>query len=266
MISTKRPELDFDKYEPKTLKSDLRLWTQKPEWSEAFKVLKDTFTIMFFPNIFWAMCLNGLTLGANIAIGITYGTVVTSPPYNWPQKSASYVNVGQIGTALVALPLLGYGSDKIIKWKAQRNNGIHEPEMRLLPLGIPIVVGIFTAVLYGECAAHPERYHWFTIVWAVAAYFFTFVGANIVAITYLLDSYPTRSGPILVIICAFRGIISFGLTYGIAPFIETAGYDGMFNTFAGLTAAFGLMAVPLYFFGKKIRAFTGRWVKDKERE
>jgi len=136
--STERSPLDFINYAPRTLRSDMRLWVGKPQWSP---------------------------------------------------------NIGQIVTAVAALPLLGYGSDMIIKYMAKRNNGIHEPESRLIPLIIPIVIGTFTAVLYGQAAQHPENYQWFTIVWGIAAYYFTFVGANIVAITYLLDSYPAPGGP-----------------------------------------------------------------------
>lgn len=83
---------------------------------------------------------------------------------------------------------------------------MHEPEIRLLPLIFLVIVGVFTAVLCGQGAAHPQQYHWFVYAWAVAAYYFGFVGANIVVITYLLDSYPARAGPLLVIICAFRGV------------------------------------------------------------
>jgi hypothetical protein len=221
------------------------------------------YTVLFFPNVFWALCLNGLCLGANIAIGTTYGGIVTGKPYNWSQDSASYVNAGQIVVAIIALPLLGHGSDKLVKWRAQRNNGIHEPENRILPLFFPLVVGVFSCVLYGYAAANPDSYHWFTYVWVVAAYYFAFVGANIVAITYLLDSYPARAGPLLVIICALRGVISFGVSYGTVPMIGSLGYDGTFGLFAGLTAAFGLMGIPVFIWGKNIRNFTGKFAKNK---
>jgi MFS family permease len=265
-LCTSRPALDFDNYAPRTFRSDLRLWVGSPEWNKAWQCYRQIFELLFFPAVFWALLLNGLTLGVNIAIGTTYGGIVTSAPYNWPQDSASYVNCGQIVVAIVGLPLLGQFSDKLIQWRARRNEGIHEPEVRLIPLILPIVVGVFTAVLYGQGAQNPTKYHWFVYVWAVAAYFFAFIGANIVAITYLLDSYPARAGPILVIICAFRGIISFGVSYGIAPFIEHSGYDGAFNTFAGLTGALGLLGIPIYYFGKNIRAFTGKYAKDKGQE
>ncbi|KAI1060977.1 hypothetical protein LB507_010029 [Fusarium sp. FIESC RH6] len=258
-VCTERPELDYVNFAPRTWRSDMRLWIGEPEWNKVVEIFTQTFSLMLFPNVLWALLLNGLTLGVNIAIGTTYGHIVTSPPYNWPQSSASYVNAGQIVTSLVALPCFGYGSDLLIKWFANRRNGIHEPEVRIIPLAFPIVVGVFTAVLYGLGAAHPENYHWFVFVWAVAAYYFAFVGANIVAITYLLDSYPQRAGPLLVIICAMRGVMSFGVSYGISPFIDRNGYDGAFAVFGGLTGAFGVIGIFIFIWGKKIRQLTTRW-------
>ncbi|KAJ5090512.1 hypothetical protein N7532_009196 [Penicillium argentinense] len=263
MVCKQKPPLDFVNYSPRTWRSDLRLWIGKPEWHKAAEVLKQTVELLFFPNVFWALCLNGLTIGVNIAIGTTYGTILTGSPYNWPDSSTSYVNCGQIIVALIALPLLGSGSDRLIRWRAQRNGGMHEPETRILPLFFPIAVGLFTSVLYGQGAAHPEKYHWFVYVYAVAGYYFCFVAANIVAITYLLDSYPARAGPLLVIICAFRGFISFGTSYGISAFVENDGYDGAFGIFGALTAALGLLGVPIYFWGKNIRQFTGKFAKSK---
>lgn len=225
--------------------------------------LQHTFQIMLFPNVFWAFCLNGLTLGVNIALGTTYGTIVTSPPYSWPDRSASYVTPGQIITALVALPLLGYGSDRVLKWRARRNGGVHEPENRLLLLWIPILTGVVACVVYGQAAQHPEKYHWFAIAWAYAAYYFAFIGSNIAGITYLLDSYPARAAPVLVVITAMRGFVSFGTSYGVARFIDTAGYDGSFGAYAGLTAGIGLLGIPVFIYGKRIRQYTGRWATKK---
>lgn len=90
------------------------------------------------------------------------------------------------------------------------------------------------------------------------------MGANIAVITYLLDSYPARAGPILVVICAFRGFVSFGTSYGVAKFVKSSGYDGSFGAYGGLTAALGLLTIPVFFFGKRIRGFTGRWAMRDE--
>ncbi|KAH6629615.1 major facilitator superfamily domain-containing protein [Boeremia exigua] len=260
---SERPALDTTRFLPRTIWSDMRLFDGKADWMEGVYGFINTFQVMLFPNVLWAFCLNGLTIGVNIAIGTTYGNIVHAPPYNWSDSSISYVNAGQIVVAFVALPLLGNGSDAIIRWRARRNGGVHEPENRLLLLWIPLLCGCIAATLYGLAAQSPGKYHWFVFVFANAAYYFAFVGANIAAITYLLDSYPARAGPILVVITAFRGFVSFGTSYGVAKFIETDGFNGTFGTYAGLTALFGLMGIPIFLYGKKIRAFTGRWAMKK---
>lgn len=78
-LVTERPELDFVNFEPRTWKSNMRLWNGKPEWDKAWIVFKDAWTMILFPNVFWAMMLNGVTLGANIAIGMTVSIMRFSP-------------------------------------------------------------------------------------------------------------------------------------------------------------------------------------------
>ncbi|KAL3488696.1 major facilitator superfamily domain-containing protein [Aspergillus germanicus] len=230
IIATQRVPLDFETYPRRTWKSDMKLWTGKPNWGQAWPNVHAA----SLPKCRLGLLLNGLTLGGYIAIGTTYNSIVTAPPYNWPDTSASYVNCGQIVVALIALPLLGHGSD----WLAN-------------------------IVLYGQAAALPESYHWFIYIWGLAAYNFCFVGANIGAITYLLDSYPGSEGPILIIICAFRGIISFGTSYGISPFVERNGYDGAFGIFGALTFVLGVMGIPIYLWRKQIRKLTARFGRVK---
>lgn len=108
-----------------------------------------------------------------------------------------------------------------------------------------------------------QDYHWFAIAWSYSGYYFAFVGSNIAAITYLLDAYPARAAPVLVVITAFRGFVSFGTSYGVAKFIEHNGYNGSFGTYAGLTALFGLLGIPIFWYGKRIRQFTGKWATKK---
>jgi hypothetical protein len=99
--------------------------------------------------------------------------------------------------------MLGYGSDFLVKWMARRNNGIHEPEFRLLTLVVPLLMGILFTAIYGQAAQYPDRYHWMAIVFPLNGYYLAFIGANTAGSTYLLDSYPTRAGPVLVVILRF---------------------------------------------------------------
>lgn len=49
----------------------MALWNGKPEWGKAWMVFKDSWTMLVLPNVIWALLINGITLGANIAIGMT---------------------------------------------------------------------------------------------------------------------------------------------------------------------------------------------------
>jgi hypothetical protein len=72
-------------------------------------------------------------------------------------------NLGQIVVAFVALPALGWGSDKIIKRRAAKNGGVHEPENRLIALAAPIVIGVVACILFGYAYTYPFRVHWFAL-------------------------------------------------------------------------------------------------------
>ncbi|KAK1846027.1 major facilitator superfamily transporter [Colletotrichum chrysophilum] len=257
--TTEPRELDFVNFKPRTLASDIRILNQKPDWKEGWQCCTGMAIVTFFPDMMWALLLNGLTIGVNIALGTTYGAILQAAPYSWSSSVVSFALTGQIVVAFLALPLLGRGSDWIIQYFARRNGGIHKPEYRLIPLIIPVIVGTLASILYGQAAAHPERFHWFAIVFSINAYYFGFVGANQVGITYALDAYPTRSGPVLVIICAMRGVISFGTSYGVTPFVNSIGYDGAFGVYGGLTAALGAVGIFVFIWGTQIRAMVAKW-------
>lgn len=59
---SERPALDTTMYASRTIWSDMRLFVRKPEWKEGLYGLINTFEVMLFPNVFWAFCLNGLTM------------------------------------------------------------------------------------------------------------------------------------------------------------------------------------------------------------
>ncbi|KAI1869941.1 uncharacterized protein JN550_005531 [Neoarthrinium moseri] len=256
-----RPTFDLINYKPRTLHSDVNLFVNAPEWKGIPETLIRMTKVFFFPTVLWAFVLNGTALGAMISISATQATVLLAPPYSWSSSSISYVNAGQIVVGIIAIPLLGYGSDFMIKWRARRNGGIHEPESRLIPLVIPLSMGIIALLVYGAAAQYSGKIHWGALIFAVPADFFSFVGINIATITYLLDSFPTaENGPILILITAVRGFVGFGFSYSVTQFVSTAGYLGCFGTYAGLNLFLGVLGVIIFLTGKSLRDFQARFL------
>ena len=239
---------------------DLRLITKRnQDWSQVVTFYKHFALGFLLPAMLWNLLVNGAYLGLYVFQASTFAQVLLAPPYSFAFTSLGYVQAAQVLVTVVFLPLLGYGGDWVIKFMSKRNNGIFEPEYRLLPLAGPTIVAVISAVMYGQAAANPTDYSWGTVAVTYNATFFGFLGANIVGITYAIDSFPTRAGPLLVVICAGRGLISFGLAYSVLPAITAMGYDGAMVVEATIAGGLTLLAIPVYIWGAKLRLLADRW-------
>ena len=125
---------------------------------------------------------------------------------------------------------------------------------------MPSIIAVVSCVIYGQTAQHPEQWSWAGIVIPYAAGFLAFLGANTVAITYVVDSWPTEAGPMLLVVAAGRGFISFGLSYATIPWVEENGYDGSMRGLAIVCGVFALLGIPCYFFGSKMRVWSQKRV------
>lgn len=246
-------------YEPRTWRDDLRLFAVRPAFSEIPSFYKHIFQGLLIPITLWLLLLNGAHLGVYVFQASTFSSILMAPPYSFSFTSLGYVQAGQIVCCLIFLPLLGYGSDFIIRFFTQRNNGLFKPEYRLPVIAIPTIVGIICGIVYGQAGANPDRWSAAAVVIGYNASFFAFLGANIVGITYAVDSFPFHAAPFLVVICAGRGIISFGVSYATLPAVKSIGYDGTMIVEEVICGVLALIAVPMFFFGPRIRAAAQRW-------
>ncbi|KAM0753455.1 MFS general substrate transporter [Meredithblackwellia eburnea MCA 4105] len=184
-----RPSLDYSLGKSWSLGSALNpLPTTKPNWDEAWGIVKHMCTMILFPNVLLIIIANSWFLGINIAMGTTYGTLLTGPVYHWADKWTGVAQAGQIPVAFLVLPLVGFMSDRLVTYMARRNNGVHEPEVRLLPLLLPTVVGVVATILFGYTWDHPTKVHWFAIVFSYAAQYLSFIAASVAP-------NPFRLGP-----------------------------------------------------------------------
>lgn len=255
-----RPELDVGTYGPRTWRKDLSLIRVQPDWSALVSCYKQIGLGVCVPSMLWLLLLNGSYLGLYVFQASTFAIVLMSPPYGFSFNTLGYVQAGQVVVCLIFLPLLGYGTDFIIRFMSNRNEGKFKPEFRLLVMFIPAIVGVVCAMVYGESGQHPVQWHWSAPVVSYNASFFAFLGANIVGITYAVESFPQAAGPLLVVVCAGRGLISFGLSYAVLPSVAAIGYTGAMRIQGSIAGALALLGVPLYFVGPKIRVWGARWL------
>ena len=258
----------IEQFAPRSWRDDLKPVVVKPRLRDIPTIptfYKQMLQALCIPTIFWLLLLNGTHLGVYVFQASTFAGILMSPPYLFAFEALGYVQAGQIACCLIFLPLLGYGSDLVIKVFSRRNAGLYKPEYRLPVIAIPAIVGIICGILYGQAAANPEKWSAAAIVVGYNASFFAFLGANIVGITYAVDSFPQRAAPFLVVICAGRGFISFGLSYATLPAVKTLGYDKTMIVEVVICAVLALIAVPIFFVGPRIRRFAQRWCSVEEK-
>jgi len=75
-----------------------------------------------------------------------------------------------------------------------------------------------------------------------------------VTYTYLASmTEPSHSLAAMTVVSVLRDMISFGMSYGVNNFAVKYGYLTSFGVYGMLVAVFGLMGVPVYFYGKVLR-------------
>jgi hypothetical protein len=165
---------------------------------------------------------------------------------------------------LLTVPFVGMLSDFLIKYYAKKRKGVHEPEVRVLPMIFPAMMGFTAMILHGYNQAYPRKVHWFAQVYIFGALNFAFSAVSIASQNTLLDSYPTRGAATLIIVNTFRGAMAFAFMSSFSKSIKALGGPlPAWSTFGGVGAALLLLCTGLFFYGKRIRLFTLRFVVDK---
>ena len=96
--------------------------------------------IVLYPATIFSFLTFASTLGFLIAALTTCGAVFQGPPYNMTPAINGLINIPSFIGNIVGSYCGGGLTDKIAEWQARRNNGIFEPEARLVALVIPFVL------------------------------------------------------------------------------------------------------------------------------
>lgn len=257
-----RPEVDNVNYKPRTWLSDLRPFQRSPEWRLYYETFYHAVQLLLFPNILLLCGLNFWFLTMTIVHSATYPRVLIGG-WGWNPADVGYIQAGAILDMALTVPLVGYLSDWLIKYFAKRRRGVHEPEVRLLTFIIPCLLGVIGMCMHGYHQAYPKQMHWFVQVYLFGILNFCFSACAVGTQIYVIDALPLRSGPAIIIVNTFRGALAFAFMGSFMKTIMSLGGPlKAWCTFGGIGAAFLAVVVSMFFWGKKVRLFTLRFVLD----
>ena len=75
----------------------------------------------------------------------------------------------------------------------------------------------------------------------------------------VIDSYHPVAFEALLLVCGLKNIFAFGFSYGVVPWITRSGYQGAFGEMVAIQCGVMLFALPLWYYGKQLRAISAHW-------
>lgn len=205
--------------------------------------------------VLWFLVVNSMFIVLNVVNGIVHSQFFAPPPYGFTPTQIGYMALGPFTGALLASAALAALSDPLIKWCARHNNGVYEPEFRL----IPCVVGSLCNVglmLWGhlvEEKAAPGLVAFMSGIMAFGVFFIIIPTSN-----YTLDANRNMSNEIFVAALAVKNFTIYGFSYWVNDWVESVGAQYAFFVWGGLGWALLATFPIVYVYGKKYRSF---WVR-----
>ncbi|KAK6602963.1 major facilitator superfamily transporter [Botrytis cinerea] len=190
-----------------------------------------------------------------ILIGAVVSQIFGAEPYNMSTTAVgNLAGIAPLIGSTIGTLTAGWACDKIVGYLALRNRGMYEPEFRLL-----IIIPAFIAMAIGGfglgAAIHKELSPVTCGVFMAILNFAVGAGCTGV-VAYTNDVCGQRSGEAFGLAMIIKSAFAFGLTFVFNDYYSAAGPLKYFSTFTALTLGIMLTTIPMYVFGKRIRAWA----------
>jgi MFS family permease len=152
-----------------------------------------------FPIVEFSAFVVSFTASGFLLANLTQQQALSPPPFNFSSQSVGFTNFAILVRGLIGLFTSGPISDWVADCLTKRNNGVREPEMRL----VTMVPYVFIMILGSVVVAVGYDHHW---PWeAIVVVGYTCLGIQVtslpsIASTYAIDSYKPITGSMFVTI------------------------------------------------------------------
>ena len=200
-------------------------------------------------------------VGAIVTISTVGAQLVASPPYLWGED-AGLINCGGLVGAFLGCIYTYFVADFTTKRLAKKDiHGYSEPESRIVTAIPALLISTVGTIIFGVVAQNPSPKGWVGLQFGYGMVAFGLMQAPSVGFNYLIESYPAIAGDCFVAVTCTRAIIAFAWTFFVGTWTQHSGYAIPFGIFGMLLGVFGLLTVPYWVWGKRLRIATAAWVE-----
>jgi hypothetical protein len=250
---------DITAYQPYTFSRSLRLGTHRP--GIAHKFLGPVLALRL-PGVWLISLWYAGLVGATVAMSSIAPQLVSAPPYLWG-KDAGLINVGGLMGTFLGCVYAYCIADWTTKRMARKDlHGFSEPESRLLTALPSLFIATAGILIFGFVAQNPSPTGWVGLQFGIGMVAFGLMQAPSVGFNYLIESYQSISGDCFVAVTSARSVVAFAYTFFVGSWVTDRGPAEPFGIFGMLMGVFGLLTVPVWIWGKRLRIATAKWVPE----
>ncbi|KAF2851449.1 MFS transporter-like protein [Plenodomus tracheiphilus IPT5] len=221
-------------------------------WKNAWKPVP----LIAYPAVLFSTVVYGSYFTWLLTISVLSVSIFSAPPYALGPAQVGLTNLPLLLVSLIGSPLSGWSADAIAKFMARRNNGIFEPEFRLV-LMIPATIFATIGFLgFGISVQQGMPIVWPLVFMSIHSLSVPF--ASTASLTYVIDCHPRDANQAFVTINFAKAVFTFAATTYANGWLEHAGPRGVFDTITMINAGICGLSIPAYVFGKRFRSFVAR--------
>ena len=160
-----------------------------------FKLILRPLPLFLHPAILWACLIQGALIGWTVMIGVVLAAIFLGPPLWFDEVTTGYMYTGPFIGAILGFLVAGLLADWTAKVMTKRNQGIYEPEFRILLVIAQMIFGCAGLYGFGITATNPTRYGWFWPDFFYALEVMGMVLGAVASALYVADAYRKLFSP-----------------------------------------------------------------------
>jgi hypothetical protein len=165
--------------------------------------------IVLWASVMWINCLSW-----SLVFAVTTSQIFSAPPYNFTVTQVGAINMSGFVGSLLGTIVSQWLSDYLATRMARMNNGVYEPEFRLVIMFPYLILAICGLCAFGASVTFGEPWPVPVILGFGVFALGTQLGATGV-ITYINDCYRDKAPEALAGPVALKNIFTFALTFYI---------------------------------------------------
>lgn len=238
---------NIHQYAPFTFitRENIALFSGRKTSENFFHVLLRPFPLFLHPSFLWACLTQGMLIGWTVLIGIVLAAIMLGAPLWFNEVETGYMYTGAFVGALIGFAISGLMGDAFMIRLTKLNNGIYEPEFRMLLVIPMMIIGCAGIFGFGITGNDTWKYGWFWPDFFFGAEVAGMVLGAVSSALYIVDAHRELAIEGFTCLLVFKNIFSFGLTFSGYDWLRDAGISPVFRDVGIVQVVICLLTVPM---------------------